>query len=429
MKLIISYIFDFVKLFVIETGIFGYRPKKDCKAPLAAAAFTAAYILAFRLTKNNIGAQALVHLLYLMTNVITVSLALDGRKKLLVSFAVYCCILLFDDIFMTAAADILGITYHEADMDTVIHYTTMFISLVFYTLVTFIIVYMRKRKGENKIDLRESNSLYFFILSLSVIVMYVLGVSGKIGPFVSDGISPFMLLAAAIIILIAVIIHTNALKKYYESSNHVNEKIKESQKAYYEGMLARENDTRKFRHDINNHVLCMKTLLNEGKYDEVGEYLSSIENKTEKLTPTVSTGNDLVNAITSDLMNRYNNVRLDWQGHLPAEMNISDMDICVIFSNILDNAFTAAAKCETGNVGVRIAAAGASLMITVVNGINEPIQLRASKLVTSKPNKRNHGFGVMNVKECAEKNSGKAEFSFDEKHFTAEVILPNAIAL
>ncbi|MBQ8967003.1 GHKL domain-containing protein [Ruminococcus sp.] len=425
---ILAYTLDFIKLFVIEVGIFGYKPKKNWKAPAAALAFTAAFIVAAQLTKHNTGLSALIQLLYLMSNAITISLTLEGRKKLIVSFAVYWCINVFDDIFTFIAANILGMSYQELLGDLFLKHTAMLLSLALYTLITVIIVYFRKRKGDDKVDIKESSSLYFVVLPLVIIAMYFLGASGKLGSkSFSEGIPGYILMTVVLSVLFAIIIYTNASKKYYENSNHVNEKIKESQKAYYEGMLEREKETRKFRHDINNHVLCLRTLLDDGKYDEAEEYLSSMENRTENLRPTVSTGSELVNAITGDLMSRHENVSLEWEGHLPEYMDISDMDICTIFSNILDNAFTAAAKCEAGRVRVRTAAAGPSLMITVVNDIPEPIQLRDSKLVTSKPNKRNHGFGVMNVKECAEKNGGKAEFSFDEKQFTAEVILPGAI--
>ena len=59
MRYILSYAMDFMKLYVIETGIFGYRVKKGCKPLILALIFTAVYILAFYLSKDNIGLQAL----------------------------------------------------------------------------------------------------------------------------------------------------------------------------------------------------------------------------------------------------------------------------------------------------------------------------------------------------------------------------------
>ena len=50
-----------------------------------------------------------------------------------------------------------------------------------------------------------------------------------------------------------------------------------------------------------------------------------------------------------------------------------------------------------------------------------------SKLITSKPDKKNHGFGIMNVKECAAAIGGSVDYKFTDSDFTAEVILPNVI--
>lgn len=80
MRYILSYAMDFMKLYVIETGIFGYRVKKGCKPLILALIFTAVYILAFYLSKDNIGLQALAQLIYLMTNIFTISAAIEGRK-------------------------------------------------------------------------------------------------------------------------------------------------------------------------------------------------------------------------------------------------------------------------------------------------------------------------------------------------------------
>ena len=204
---IIAYILDFTKLFVIEVGIFGYKPKKNRKAPAAALAFTAAFIVTAQLTKHNVGLSALIQLLYLMSNAITVSLTLEGRKKLIVSSAVFWCINVFDDIFTIIMANILGISYQEILSDLFLKHTAMLLSLALYTLITVIIVYFRKRKGDNKVDLKESSSLYFVVLPLVILAMYFLGSSGKLGSkSFSEGIPGYILMTVVLSVLFAIII-------------------------------------------------------------------------------------------------------------------------------------------------------------------------------------------------------------------------------
>lgn len=421
MRYILSYAMDFMKLYVIETGIFGYRVKKGCKPLILALIFTAVYILAFYLSKDNIGLQALAQLIYLMTNIFTISAAIEGRKKLLISFASYLCLLLLDDSFMVAAANILGRSYSEINADFKTHYFLMLVSLGIYTLITHIIMYLRKKSSKNNVDLKESDNRYFWLLGASVVGVYVIGTIQR---------NTFYLMWIGMIVaaLLAIIIQTNASKKYYENSSHVNEKIMDSQKAYYEEMLSREKETKKFRHDINNHMFCLKPLIDEGNYTEAQKYISDIDDKVSTLRNKYSTGNDLVNAIVNDISSKYEDVALNWNGLLPENLNISNMEICIIFSNLLDNAFCAASKLEKdGMVNVDVRAITNSLFFTIKNNMAGPINTKDSKVITSKPDKKNHGFGTMNVKECVAVIGGSVDYKFSDNDFSVDVVLPNVI--
>ena len=209
----------------------------------------------------------------------------------------------------------------------------------------------------------------------------------------------------------------------------MHEKILTAQKEYYEHLLDLESETRRFRHDINNHILCINALLSDNKYDAAKDYVQEIGESISSMRNKLATGNSLVNAIVNDISIKYNNVMLEWQGMIPEELTISNMDICTIFSNLLDNAFCAASKCSSGKVGVTVKTVANSLMVTIKNDISEPVKVKSSKFITSKKDKKNHGIGTMNVLECVKSHEGKVEYSYTDKDFTAEVILPNVIAV
>ncbi len=44
------------------------------------------------------------------------------------------------------------------------------------------------------------------------------------------------------------------MKKYLETEKL----LRQTQKSYYETMLQKEEDTRRFRHDIINHLMCLR---------------------------------------------------------------------------------------------------------------------------------------------------------------------------
>lgn len=57
----------------------------------------------------------------------------------------------------------------------------------------------------------------------------------------------------------------------------INEKLLETQADYYKMLLEKEDETRKFRHDMSNHIICIDALSQEKKYDEMQSYLSSLK--------------------------------------------------------------------------------------------------------------------------------------------------------
>jgi hypothetical protein len=92
MKYILSFAMDFFKLYVIETGIFGYKSKKTINTPLLALIFTGIFIITYNLTKDDPIIQAVIELLYLLSNTFVVSTALEGRKNCLsASFHGFVC--------------------------------------------------------------------------------------------------------------------------------------------------------------------------------------------------------------------------------------------------------------------------------------------------------------------------------------------------
>lgn len=43
----------------------------------------------------------------------------------------------------------------------------------------------------------------------------------------------------------------------------INEKLLETQADYYKMLLEKEDETRKFRHDMSNHIICIDALSQE----------------------------------------------------------------------------------------------------------------------------------------------------------------------
>jgi len=223
-------------------------------------------------------------------------------------------------------------------------------------------------------------------------------------------------------------IYNHSSKRHYMSTAKLNQERMELKENYYRNLLEKEQETRRFRHDMSAHMTCLKGMLDENRIEEAQDYLKELSGGMDKLKQRVQTGNLLVNAILSDLAERYKGVRIEWDGMLPDLLRLSDMDVCVIFSNLLENAFLAAAGCEdSGKVQVKADIIAGALRVVVQNDMAKPIEKRHERFITQKPDKKNHGFGIMNVKECVSVNGGEILFDYTETNFTVSLTLPNII--
>lgn len=67
---------------------------------------------------------------------------------------------------------------------------------------------------------------------------------------------------------------------------------------------------------------------------------------------------------------------------------------------------------------------GSSLYCTIQNSVAGKVNVKNNMLETDKTDRKNHGFGTVNARECAEKYNGEITYSCDEHIFAAEIVVP-----
>ena len=180
-----------------------------------------------------------------------------------------------------------------------------------------------------------------------------------------------MCIGSIIFLLLCVVMMINYMSKnHYKNISEINEKLLKSQENYYTMLLQKDKDTIKFRHDVSEHINCMYTLFNHGKNEELGEYFDKIGASLSELRPKIQTGNDMLSAILNDSVNKYKSVKYEIEGKMPNETALSNMDICTIFSNLFDNAFSAAAKSDEKLVTVSFRFIGENFFCKVMNTVD-----------------------------------------------------------
>ncbi|MBQ9983812.1 MAG: GHKL domain-containing protein [Lachnospiraceae bacterium] len=227
--------------------------------------------------------------------------------------------------------------------------------------------------------------------------------------------------------IVAVIYYFNGVEKYRLQSE-MSEKYNEQQREYFIKLLEKEQDTRKFRHDIINHLMAMSDLADRGEQIGLQRYLDDLlmDINNEK-NQYYDVGNSVVNTILNYYLLPVKEMcTITVEGYMSEKAGLSQKDLCTIFSNIIRNAVDAIEDLETEKrIEITINQGERFLNITVENTTEREIIFDGEGLPqTSHNDKQNHGLGLKNVKQVVQNYNGSYKFNVEKDSFITEIYLP-----
>ena len=107
----------------------------------------------------------------------------------------------------------------------------------------------------------------------------------------------FVFIAIGMLVQIGMFFLLAVSKNAYKQMNVMNVKFLQEQSKHYLYLEARENETKKFRHDIRSHLNCIKDLIDKGQYKTASDYMENVYGKFEKIGTYVTVHNGVVDAI------------------------------------------------------------------------------------------------------------------------------------
>ena len=184
-------------------------------------------------------------------------------------------------------------------------------------------------------------------------------------------------------------------------------------------------DMKQLRHDMKNHFLLVEGYLEKGKYAEAQEYIGQLVEKTASVKEYVNTGNDELDSILNYKLGRADNLngKVDVKIEVPRERFMSDFDLNMLLSNLLDNALEAIEKAEERVLTVRIKYIKRILYISVYNSYNGHVKKKGNKLLTTKVKKEEHGIGMTSIRSIVDKYQGEMTIQTSEDMFKTDIIM------
>lgn len=230
----------------------------------------------------------------------------------------------------------------------------------------------------------------------------------------------YISLIAAIILILAVgffLLLRRTEKKIAGEQNKIFMKQVEEVHTLYAQM-------RGWRHDYHNHLQTLKAYLSEGNVLAAQTYLSSLESDLSSVRLLSETGNVPVDAILNSKLSLAieNKIKVDYTLNVPKNVSTSDLDLCIILGNLLDNAVESAVKTEDKFIRLYLGVFKRQFYISCVNSTAEKARKIDEAYISNK--RGNHGHGLKRIDGAVKKYGGHVNRQNEPGVFATEILLP-----
>lgn len=246
----------------------------------------------------------------------------------------------------------------------------------------------------------------FFMYSLcSLLTLYLLMNSA-----LASNTSSFILIFDTIAIILCNVIIFFIMDKLQElndttkQNSLLNQQIKiEIENA--ETLSQAYTKQRTLSHEFNNHLSIIDSLLNEGNLLAAHDYTNNLLKNTIKENSIFNSNNSVIDALLTKkylIAQKHEITMITYLDDL-SDIPISNEDIVVILSNMLDNAIEACKECNDKIIKLKFEHEYDNYILSVNNTAKDKFILDNGEYVTTKKDKINHGFGIKNIKSILDK--------------------------
>ena len=197
------------------------------------------------------------------------------------------------------------------------------------------------------------------------------------------------------------------------------------QQERYENLCMAIEEAKQARHDIRHHFVQLSSLAEQGDMEKIKKYLSAT---TEKISDynlhfCENQAVDSVFGYYSTLAQK-ENIPFHALVSLPTDLSIDEINLCLVFPNLLENAIQASVKTEPARRKINAEVYphhNHLLLIHVENTFDGKIQQENNIFQSSK--RSGNGIGIESVRHITAKNGGACDFTYEDGIFSAKIML------
>ena len=298
---------------------------------------------------------------------------------------------------------------------------------VIFTILALMELNLKKDLEELHITRREL--LVVIIIAASVFAMSNLSYLDQNGLFSGTFVMDIFIIRtlvdlSGIAVLYAYHVQVKEIQIRFEKDTLHN--IMEMQYKNYQ--LSKENIdmvNQKY-HDLKHQINLLKTQAYVGKSTS---YLEKMEREIRVYETQNKTGNQILDAVLTNkaMICQNKEIELKFIVDGGALSFMEDMDVSALFGNMLDNAIESAEKQQEKQkrlIWLYVTKEKQFVRIRTENYCDEKIRFKNGMPVTTKKDRRLHGYGMKSIKSTVEKYHGSVVAAQENNWFEQKILLP-----
>ena len=306
----------------------------------------------------------------------------------------------------------------------------LFITKFLFFLLTQVVlnrVHLKKAKFRKK----EFFSIFivFFVSAVMMIYMFQFQYNSKqvnIKRFVMVFYVGIILINICVLPLLSMLAERNQKELQYT----IMQTQLEEQKKTYDALYTVYHNLQILQHDMKNELLCVqKAILDDDQEKAVATLERLTREKITNFRSYVKTQNDLVDMVL--------NIKLNYakeKGILVSCLIDTDFagfdadDLVNLLANSLDNAIESSLQQKKRKeIAIAIKNKRNYLWIEIKNAISSSVLQKNAKLLTTKANRKYHGFGTESIRNLVEKYDGGTEYYEKDGWFVLDIMMRKSV--
>lgn len=334
-------------------------------------------------------------------------------KRLTAVFMIY-IISMLCDILVTAFLNVRSTKIEGNIVTTILSYLFIFI------IELVIEKYMQFRSGQ-----MVRKGYIFMILGVPVSTMIILAVL----IFFEYLQISVLILVSFLLLLINFLVMSmyDILLKEYEKRYQMQ--ILEQQVSGYRKQIELLDHAQQrieyLRHDMKHHLMAVTKLMEAGKTDKMRDYLDKLLQNTENPKPYIMSGNAELDSILNYMIQKAveKGIRVQSDIKIATDMKADSFDLNVILGNLMDNAIEAAECSEEKYIKITMEYQKNLLFLAIENSYQGEVLSEKGQLLSTKQDRKNHGFGLKSVEQMVKKYHGEMDVQYKNHIFEVKLIL------